>query len=99
MKNLNELKEMKNRLSEIINRHEKLAHAYFWTPSGNASGRRSSENRNNDVYENEHYNIHAKNDYRESCKNVYYHGRFSVDGKTTTALKIKNIVAALDAIC
>jgi len=99
MNRTSELKEMKNRLTEIVERHEKLRNAYFWSPNGNASGRRNSEKRNNDFYENNRYGISAKNSYSESCKNVYYKGIFTVEGKHTTVTKIKNIISALDYIC
>ena len=94
-----ELKEMKNRLTEIVERHEKLKNSYFWSPNGNANGRRNAEKRNNDYYENNRYGISAKNSYSESCKNVYYKGIFVVDGKYTTVTKIKNIISALNYIC
>jgi len=94
-----ELREMKNRLTEIVERHEKLSKSFFWSPSGNASGRRNAEKRNNDFYENNRYGISAKNSYSESCKNVYYKGIFVVEGKKTTVKKIKDIISALDYIC
>jgi len=94
-----ELKQIKNRLAEIVDRHEKLSKSYFWSPNGNASGRRNAEKRNNDKFETEILKISAENDYRESCKNVYYHGYFYVNGKKTTVTKIKNIIDALNYIC
>lgn len=94
-----ELKQVKNRLAEIVDRHEKLSRSYFWSPSGNASGRRNAEKRNNDKFECGWLGISAENDYRESCAHVYYHGYFYVDGKKTTVTKIKNIISALDTVC
>lgn len=95
-----EFKQIKNRLAEIVGRHEKLSKSYFWSPSGNANGRRNAEKRNNDKFETKLLGgISAENDYRESCKNVYYHGYFYVAGKKTTVTKIKNIIRALDVIC
>lgn len=94
-----ELKEMKNRLTEIVERHEKLQNSYFWSPNKTASERRQSEKKYNDFYENNRYGISAKNSYSESCKNVYYKGIFVVDGKKTTVKKIKDIISALDYIC
>ena len=99
MNRTSELKQIKNRLAEIVDRHEKLSKSYFWSPSGTASARRSAERRNNDFYENKRYGISAKNSYSESCKNVYYKGIFVVEGKHTTVTKIKNIISALDYIC
>jgi hypothetical protein len=94
-----ELREMKKRLGEIVERHEKLQNSYFWSPNRNANGRRNTEKRYNDIYENKMYGIYAENRYRESCKNVYYKGIFYLDGKKTTVTKIKNIISALDYIC
>jgi hypothetical protein len=94
-----ELKEMKNRLTEIVERHEKLKNSYFWSPNGNASGRRYAEKKYNDIYENKMYGIYAENRYRESCKNVYYKGVFYIDGKKTTVAEIKKLISALDYIC
>ena len=94
-----ELKQIKNRLKEIVERHEKFSNAYFWTPSQNASGRRNAEKRNNVFFESSILNISAKNDYSESCHHVYYKGIFYVDGKKCTVTKIKNIISALETIC
>jgi len=95
-----ELKQIKDRLAEIVERHEKLSKSFFWSPSGNASGRRSAEKRNNDKFETNLFGgISAENNYRESCKNIYYHGYFYVNGKKTTVAKIKNIIDALNYIC
>ena len=94
-----ELKEMKNRLKQIVERHEKLQNSYFWSPNKTANGRRNAEKRNNDFYENNRYGISAKNSYSESCKNVYYKGIFVVEGKKTTVKKIKDIISALEEIC
>ena len=93
MNRTTELKQIKKRLAEIVNRHEKLSKSYFWTPNCNASGRRSAEKRNNDKFETSLLNISAENSYRESCHNIYYHGYFYVDGKKTTVTKIKNIIS------
>lgn len=53
------------------------ANTYFWTPSGNASGRRSSERRRNaeiELFANVFDaipTIRVYGDYRETCGNVY----------------------------
>jgi len=99
MNRTTELNEMKKRLSEIVDKHERLRNSYFFTPNSCASGRRSAEKKNNDCYANNRYKIYACNDYSESCKNVYYRGIFEVDGKHTTVKTIKNIIEALDYIC
>jgi len=38
-----ELKEMKNALINIVERHECLKNSYFFHPNGTASGRRNAE--------------------------------------------------------
>ena len=99
MNRTKQLTETKERLIEIVERHEKLRNAYFWTPAANASGRRYNEKRNNDSYVSEILPITAENHYSESCKHVYYSGVFYVDGKKTTVTKIKNIIYALEVVC
>jgi hypothetical protein len=99
MNRTKQLQQIKNRLSQIVEQHEKLKNSYFWSPSGNASGRRYNEKKNNDFFECDFLNISAENNYRESCNHVYYKGHFYVDGKKTTVTKIKNIISALDFIC
>ena len=100
MNRTKQLSEVKNRLAEIVDRHEKLSGSYFWRPNGSASSRRWAEKKNNDKFETNLFGgIVAENDYRESCKNVYYRGHFVVDGKKTTVTKIKNIIQALDCVC
>ena len=100
MNRTKELKQIKNRLAEIVDRHERLSKAYFWTPAKDSASRRDAEKRNNDVFRTELLGgIRAENNYKESCQNVYYHGYFYVDGKKTTVKKIKNIIEALDYIC
>jgi hypothetical protein len=94
-----ELKEMKNALTDIVERHERLKNSYFFHPSGNASGRRNAERRNNQKYENVNYGIVAKNVYSESCAHVYYKGVFFVAGKKVTVREIKKIINALDSVC
>jgi hypothetical protein len=77
-----------------------LQNSYFWSPNKTANGRRNAEKRNNDKFETNLFGgISAENNYRESCKNIYYHGYFYVNGKKTTVAKIKNIIEALDYIC
>ena len=94
-----ELKEMKNALINIVERHERLKNSYFFHPNGTASGRRNAERRNNQEYKNANYGIMARNDYSESCAHVYYKGIFYVSGKKVTVREIKKIIDALDSIC
>lgn len=99
MNRTRQLQETKNRLKEIVARHEKLSRSYFWRPASSASSRRYNEQKNNDKFENSFLQIVAENDYRESCKHVYYNGYFAVAGHKTTVTKIKNIIKALEEIC
>jgi len=68
------------------------ANCYFWSPSGNASGRRTNEKRHAetvDEFINRLRKLTKKSDweidfsYDESCKIVYKSVTYSVDGKTT----------------
>ncbi len=99
MNRTTELKEMKKELTDIVNRHERLKNSYFFHPNSTASGRRNAESRNYRTYVNDRYRINVTNDYSESCKHVYYKGRFFVAGKKVTVAAIKKIIAALDTVC
>lgn len=90
---------MKNALTDIVERHERLKNAYFFHPNGHASGRRNAERRNNKEYKNSVYGISARNDYSESCNNVYYRGVFYISGKKVTVREIKKIIDALNYVC
>jgi len=99
MNRTKELKKIKNYIGNIIDLHEKMKKSYFWAPPCNASSRRSYEEYNSNSYENKYLGIRLECNTSCSCKNIYYSGKFYVNGKKTTILKIKNIWSALDSIC
>ena len=87
-------------IEEIIEEAERCKGAYFWSPAGNAAGRRSNEKKHNhptvewDEGGN-HYT--ARYDYSESCHNVYASGYYTKNGNKTTLTAIRNSLARLKA--
>lgn len=88
-------KSQLRKIHSAINHHESFRNAYFWNPPANAAGRRSYERKNSfsvkfkhngDVYE-------YTSSVSCSCKNVYYRGTFSVNGKTQTVRAFKKLVS------
>ncbi len=75
---------MKN-LQNIIDLHEKMRGAYFFSPPSFASGRRSYENRNslttNFIHDGQ--SVRVEQDTRCSCRNVYYSMKIYVNGQIT----------------
>jgi len=83
------------KVQSAIDHHERFKNAYFWSPPANAAGRRSYESKNSfsvkfkhngDVYEYD-------SSVSCSCKNVYYRGTFTVNGKRKTVRAFKNLVS------
>lgn len=72
-------------LQDIIDLHEKMRGAYFYTPPGNATGRRSYERKNSMTTEFEYagQRIEIVQDTQCSCKNVYYKMSINIDGRGT----------------
>ena len=86
-------KELLVNVGAIIAEADRMRGAYFFSPPGNAAGRRGYEQ----------YHSHDKVDWEEgghkysasytvtcSCRNVYAHGDYFKDGKKTTLTAIKN---------
>jgi len=82
-----------NAIREIINEAATMKNAYFFTPHGNAGGRR--------YYEKQHSHDQVKwteggHTYTAeyivscSCANVYAFGKYTKDGNKTTLTSIKN---------
>lgn len=90
-------KQAKHSLQSIINTHEKYSKSYFFSPSQNASGRRSNEKnflKNNP----EVHFITSKGllkvsfNYSESCQNVYYKIYITLDDVPKNISFIKKLV-------
>ena len=89
MRNLSQTQRAK--VQKALGQHEYFRHAYFWTPPTNASGRRWMEKKNSwgvgFRHEGVSYEYHSS--VRCSAQNVYYKGRFTVDGERVTVRKFK----------
>ncbi len=84
---------VKGWIEEIIETHNTYKGCYFWTPPGNASGRRSSEFHNEFEFfvGGKHFEVEQKR--RNSCKNVYFSTSIFVDGRTKDIRAMKKLVA------
>lgn len=73
----------RKKICTALEHHDKFSSAYFWTPPGNASGRRHMEKANSFgvKFKNGGHTYEYTSDVSCSCKNVYYTGSFVVDGK------------------
>ena len=81
------------KVERALKQHRSFADAWFRTPPGNASGRRSMERKNNwavgFVHEGVRYSYSSS--VRCSVKNVYYRGHFEVDGERVTVRRFKKL--------
>ena len=91
MKTLTQSQSRKVR--RALEQHDKHKNAYFWTPSGGASGRRRAEQINNwsVSFRHEGHEYEYKSTVSCSCRNYYYSGEFRLDG----ALKTRRLFAKL----
>lgn len=88
-------KSIINALESIIATAEKFKSAYFFTPPGNASERRSYEEHYSIPFFAFEYNgIEYTCEYRISCscRNVYARGIYTRNGNRTTLTVIKNVL-------
>lgn len=87
-------------IAALIDAADYCRGAYFWTPSGSASGRRYTERKySRDKIEwdegGRHYT--ARFDVSVSCAHVYAAGTYTRDGKKTTLTAICNSFQRLQA--
>ena len=63
-----------NDIDRVLARHDHYKASYFWTPPGNAAGRRAEEQRNSESFEFDFAGDHYEIDQQVSCstRNVYY---------------------------
>jgi hypothetical protein len=106
-----EVPTMATRISQILDLHEKMRNAYFWTPPGAANARRSYESRNSDSFNCEFelvtqlktkqkvqkISLELECDTSCSCKNVYYHGRFYENGRKTTSKRVQTLLEIMQS--
>lgn len=88
------------KIREIIETAERLRNAYFWTPAGNAAGRRSAEKRySKPRVEWDDGKDHFTAEYTVSCSchNFYAYGTYTRNGKKTTLTAIRNSLKRLEA--
>lgn len=73
--------ELLKAIETVIDHHERFSRSYFWRSPGNASARRSMEDKNNFdvslVVNNKLYRYESI--VRCSCNNVYYTGSFYIE--------------------
>jgi hypothetical protein len=82
------------KIEAAIEQHERHKNAYFWTPRGNASDRRRTEDQNNYTIKFRHdgHEYSYTSSVRCSCKNYYYSGTFALDGEEKTIRLFKGLL-------
>lgn len=93
-------KEIISALESIIATAEKFKGAYFFTPPGNANGRRSYEEYYSIPFFAFEYNgVEYTCEYRISCscRNVYAKGIYTRNENKTTLTAIKNVLKKMKA--
>ena len=87
----------RDKVMKALEQHKSFGTAYFWTPPGNANGRRSMERKNNwsvgFTHEGVRYSYSSS--VRCSVKNVYYKGYFTADGEKVTVRRFKSLIGAV----
>ena len=83
--------------TKMLDHHDRMKNAYFFTPPQSASSRRSYEKYHTlDIefeYRGHTYSYESECDC--SCRNVYFKDAFLFDGEKTTATKVKNVLAKM----
>lgn len=76
----------KNALQSIIDLHEKMKGAYFYTPPASAAGRRAYETKNSMAteFDVDGQKVEVVQSASCSCKNVYYKMTICIDGNATS---------------
>ena len=93
------LKEKIQAVRAIVAEADKMKNAYFFTPAGNASGRRSYEKYHSHpeiMWTEGGHAYTAKYTVSCSCKNVYASGTYTRDGQKTTLTTIKNSLKRME---
>ena len=86
-------------LNKIVQEAAFMKNAYFFTPCGNASGRRSYEKWHSvpEITWTEGNNTYSAEFITKcSCKNVYASGIYTKNGNKTTLTTIKNSLKRLE---
>lgn len=92
--------EIISNINRIIATAEGFKNAYFWSPPGSASGRRSYERKHSipEVSWNDgKHKYTARYDVTCSCHNIYAKGTYTRDGNKTTLTAIKNSLKRLES--
>ena len=87
-------------ISALVDTAAKFKNAYFFSPPGNANGRRSYEKQHTIPefsWEENGNTFTAKYIVDCSCKNVYAYGMYTKNGSKTTLTAIKNSLKRLQA--
>ena len=81
-----------NKLSVMINNHDKYKKSYFWSPPGTASSRRSMEFKDNLIFNLGGKKYEIEQELYCSCKNVYWSNRIYIDGRKKTIIALKKLL-------
>ena len=88
-------KSQADKVQRALANHERYHNSYFWQPPGSASGRRAQEKRDSWTVRFRRQGVHYEYQSRVSCsaRNVYYRGRFFVNGEQKTVRAFKALTA------
>ncbi len=97
MRNYKRIKgnKIEKTLQSIVTRHDKFKSCYLWSSTSGASNRRRFEKK----HSIEPLNFRLNNELHQitqtvdvSCRNVYYHFAYYVDGKKQTIRQLRNLL-------
>jgi len=90
----------RSKVDRALAQHERFRSSYMWrSHNGNRQQRSRWSERETWSVAFWHEGIRYQYDSSVHCsaRNVYYRGRFSVDGKKATVRALKNLIGAYDA--
>ena len=87
-------KGQRDKVVRALEQHQSLSTSYFWTPRGNRKQRDRWTDQNNwsVAFRHEGVRYSYRSDMYCSAKNVYYTGRFEVDGERKTVRAFKALI-------
>lgn len=87
-------KKQRDKVYRAILHHEHYKTSWWWTPPGNASSRRAMERVDSIKLKFKHCGVAYlfESDVRCSGRNVYYTGKFFMDGEKKTVRAFKSLL-------
>ena len=94
MKKLSE--SQSDKIKKALDNHKYYKNVYFWTSPSSAWSKRRQEKRDSFGIEFKHRGkkYRYESSVNCSCRNIYYQGRFSIDGVRTTVRPFNQLAGA-----